>query len=325
MTSKWFFCLAAAMCAALLCFPGTGTAAGLLDGLFGGDPKPFECAFEEDHNPPLDENSEAHKLYLQARDLENSKPVLSKDEQANISLMYIQAMEQGHWKAKAQMVARYLDGVGVRRSSARATQAAYELMQQGVPIGYFNFGLFKTKGWGTGQDGKEGMQLIHKAAALGSKDAQYMLGEYYIYKRFNDVLGLKYHVCAMRQGHAVSAEAISAYLEIVEKNNPMYVEYLLRAGGMGSVVSLAMVIQVFSAESPNTNKGYPANPRIATFVQDRCDQLDSNPKLRFPHISKEIQLPEHPIQGNGRQLPSKLKEACGGMWPDEAYPDLKEW
>ncbi len=49
-------------CAFLFLAPGTGTAAD------------FQCAFEKDHNPPVDENSEAHKLYLQARELENAKP-----------------------------------------------------------------------------------------------------------------------------------------------------------------------------------------------------------------------------------------------------------
>ena len=47
--------------------------------------------------------------------------------------------------------------------------------------------------------------------------------------------------------------------------------------------------------------------------------------LFFPKIAQERPLPEYPIQGKGHQLPSKLKEACEGMWPDEAYPELKEW
>lgn len=287
-------------------------------------PPPYECAFEKDFNPPLDLNSEAHKLYLQAREFQYAKPYRTPQEEENITAMFLEAAQQGHWKAKAEMVYRYANAVGTDPSSAYASDLAEELAKAGVPIGYFNLGLFISEGRGVIRDEKKGMELIHKAAELGSPDAQYMLGEHYIYSKYDAVRGFKYHVCAMRQGHGKSINAIAAFLKI-EKNYPMAVEYLLRAGGQGSREALIMLKVAFLSDNPTANWGFNHSPAMADYVSKHYDLLLKDPRQRFPNIGKNIKIPEHPILGNGRHLPSKLKEACGGMWPDEAYPELKDW
>lgn len=293
--------------------------------IFSNTPRNFEYAFEKDHNPPLDLNSDAHKIYSQARDFENSKPALTPIERENLTAMYQEAAAMGHWKAKAEMLYRYANGIGVEKSSLDAADLARELVKIGVPIGYFNLGLLTLQGKGRVRDEKKGMELIHKAAELGSPDAQYMLGEHYIYSEHNDVLGLKYHVCAMRQGYGKSANAISVYMEI-EKNYPMAVEYLLRAGGMGYEPAFTSLKVVFnSPDKPNTNLGFAQSAYMMEYADRHYKIIRSDPRHRFPSIGKECQVPTHPTLGNGRQLPSKLQEACGGMWPDEAYPELKDW
>jgi TPR repeat protein len=313
-------------CVALFYFPRTGEAfmSDVLSNMFGSQPS-FACALEKDHNPPLDLNSEAHKLYTQARDYENARPARIPDgEEENLTAMYLEAAKMGHWKAKAEMVYRYANGIGIGRSSGSAVDLSEELVKAGVPIGYFNLGLFTMRGKGTLRNKKKGMELIHKAAGLGSRDAQYMLGEHYIYSEHDDVLGLKYHVCALRQGHAKSARAIARYLQI-EETYPMAVQYLLRAGGLGHTGALVSLEVIFSSSKPNVSLGYNQNAQIVSQVSHYYDLLKQDPRRRFPNIGKECRLPAHPTLGDGRQLPSKLREACGGMWPDEAYPELKDW
>lgn len=285
----------------------------------------FECAFEKDHNPPLDLNSDSHKIYTQARDFENAKFMRTDAEEANLAEMYYQAAANGHWKAKAEMVYRYMNGLGVKKNTMRAYLYIKDLTELNAPIGWYNMGIFRLKGYGPDpKSEKVGWELIHKAAELGSADAQYMLGEHYIYKMNDDVAGLRYHVCAMRQGKAKSADAISVFLKM-EKNYPMAVEYSLRAGGLGHESSLVSLESIFRSNKPEVNYGYSPNTMVLSCVAKHYDLLEKNPRLRFPQISKECPLPEHPVLGNGRQMPSKLKEACGGKWPDEAYPDLKDW
>lgn len=84
---------------------------------------------------PQDERSEAHKLYVRAREMETSTSHPTQEEEAGITAIYLEAANAGHWKAKAHMVYRYANGIGIKRNILLAADLAKELAKEGTSGG----------------------------------------------------------------------------------------------------------------------------------------------------------------------------------------------
>lgn len=311
-------CLAVVWCICLLCLPGTGIASPV-------ELPHYECVLEKDNAPALDENSEAHALFMRVQKRIKSKPPLTPEEETQLFSMCQKAARMGHWRAEATLVKFFAYGIGTEQDGGAAVAVAMKLAKAELPVGYFSLGALHTLGIGVVADEAKGMELIHTAAARGYADAQYFLGEDYLHGKRDTSAGLKYHVCAMRQGHARATAALATFL-MTEGNTPMYAEYALRAAGQGDQKSLPMLRLVFdSPEDLNLGQGFDPNPAFVALLDTYAERLGKDPELRFPAIGKECPLPMHPRLGNGSQLPSKLKDAFGGKWPDEVFVDLQNW
>lgn len=110
----------------------------------------------------MDERSEAHKFYLRAREMETSKSDHTPEEQANITAMYLEAAQAGHWKAKAHMAYRYANGIGVEQNILLAADLAKELAREGTAG---SLDLFTKQSKDTSGNEEKGEKPMHKTAA----------------------------------------------------------------------------------------------------------------------------------------------------------------
>ena len=138
--------------------------------------EPFICAFEKDHLPDVD--PELERQYQEIRAYEK-KQIPNKDE-VNITNQYQLLADHGHWKAASQLATRYLYGKGAEQSYFKALEWFQWMADRDIPLGYYNLGVMAEKGLALKED-KEGAWLYyHRAAQLGSPQAQYRLADIYI-------------------------------------------------------------------------------------------------------------------------------------------------
>ena len=325
------FLLAAAVFLAVLpgCLSSTGPGAkdrdpgpypersfmSFLDGL--GVAPSWECVRMADHVPPLP--PEADKIFQAARALEK-RGDLSPEEKQTVADGYRKAAEMGHWKAMNNLLACYLYGTCTPRDWGKARELADQLIALNVGSGWYARYIMERDD-----------EFLHKAADLGEPNAQYKLGFYYVYPEDRDILGLRYLVCATRQGHGQAAYEVGKYLEIF-KNYYMAVEYYYRAISLGHDMAAFELYGVFHPEyEPDDfghNLGFQVSaPPFCTYSEmfrKLSHELEKNPGTRIPDLFKKYPLPPNAAmtREQSRAKSSPLKDAFGGKWPDEIFPDL---
>lgn len=286
---------------------------------------PWECAFERDHVPPV--TPEADKIFQAARAMQRDTPNPTEADKIRIFQMYKQAADMGHWKAMHNLANCYLNKWGTKFSVTAPDEIYEAMMARGIPSGYMGKALLTRRGWAVEQDPKEARRLMHKAADLGSPIAQYELGMYYYLIEHRSSQGFAYNICATRQGYAKSAYQVGYQLSS-EGNLPMALEYYYRGAALGHSISAMSVEDVFSeregGESLQTTLGFNENLEIAKAFSEYYDFLLNRPDRRIPDIFKNNPIPAHPSisREQSRDMPSKLKDAFGGRWPDEIFPEL---
>lgn len=285
---------------------------------------PWECSMMADHVPPLPE--EVDKLFQETRALEKQGKLTSGEEE-QVFEGYEKAASMGHWKAMNNLLACYMYGRGTEVNYEKAHQLAEQLISMKVGLGYYAKYILLKKGWGVTSDSKQADKNLHLAADYGVPHAQYELGIYYLYPERREVQGLKYLVCAARQGHAEAASDIGIYLDMFE-NKRMAVEYFYRAVSLGFDRAALRLYTIFDSRNKpddfRNNYGFKANDELARSFYGYYKYLNKHPGTRIPDLFKKYPLPENVLmtREQSRAMPSKLKDAFGGRWPDEIFPEL---
>ena len=278
----------------------------------------WECTRMADRLPPLP--PEADKIFKAARALEK-RGNLTLREKGEVFNGYKKAAEMGHWKAMNNLIACYMS---TSAGSEKALEVSAQLIAMNVPRGWYVRSLLYR-----GISADLANEYLHKAADLGDPDAQYALGYHYLYPEDRDILGLRYLVCAARQGHGQAAYEIGKYLEIF-KNYYMAVEYYYRAVSLGHYMAALELSGVFHPEyAPDDfrhNLGFQvsSSPELHDAFDKYYRLLKKEPGTHLPDLFKKYPLPPNAAmtREQSRAKSSPLKDAFGGKWPDEIFPDL---
>ena len=286
---------------------------------------PWECSRMADHVPPLP--PEADKIFQAARSLEKSGKLTSNEEE-EVFEGYQKAAAMGHWKAMNNLMACYLYGSGTDVDYARAAELADQLIALDVGSGWYARYILYKNGWGLPADAEQADACLHRAADVGEPNAQYELGMRYLYPEQRDIQGLRYLVCAVRQGHGEAAYEIGIYMEMFS-NYYMAVEYLYRGAALGHAMAAFALYGVFHPEYESDdvthNLGFQtSSPDFSNAFRKYFHLLKDNPGTRIPDLFKKHPLPPNAVMSReqSRAMPSLLKDAYDGTWPDEIFPDL---
>lgn len=133
----------------------------------------FNCAHEADHLPALD--PKADLLYQYARYLQKQSGPKDFDD---IVRYYRIAAAYGHYKANnnAQLLISQ-ELAHSPNAPKESVDLAAQLVEQGIPAGYYDIGHYLEIGYGLKQDPDVSLRYFRKAADLGSPQAQYYVGE----------------------------------------------------------------------------------------------------------------------------------------------------
>jgi len=148
----------------------TGAALTLLLLLTGAPamawPK-FTCAYEKDHNPPLD--VEAEGWFQHARHLEKVEGV--KDWPRIVGL-YEKAIARDHWKAMHNLARLYRTGwpgrPGVEKNTGKMLDLYERMVELKIPLGYYNWAVAAESGRGMLRSDHMASSYMFQAAQLGS-------------------------------------------------------------------------------------------------------------------------------------------------------------
>ncbi|WP_339548471.1 tetratricopeptide repeat protein [Pseudomonas sp. RA_35y_Pfl2_P32] len=272
----------------------------------------FTCAYEKDHNPPLD--AEAERWFQQARALEKVRGV--KNWRSIVGL-YEKAIAKDHWKAMHNLAGLYRTGwpgqPGVEKDISKMLDLYERMVKLKVPLGYYNWAVVAERGRGVLKSDRMASSYMFQAAQLGSPLAQVRIGNYFSFElprdKQDDQMAEPYFRCAGAQHVPEAIIETAAFYEISKKNKPRSLFYYQRAASLGSFTGLSNLKGAFKTEpEPMYNFGYKPDPKLHELYADLSEQLDADPNLRFPNLMKDHPLPAHPIQGFDAEHPDRRPE-----------------
>lgn len=274
----------------------------------------WECVRMADHVPPLP--PEADELFQLVRNLE--KVATSPEEIQAVADGYQMAASLGHWKAMNNLMVCYLYGTCTPRDWGKARELADQLIAMNVGSGWYARYVMERND-----------EFLQKAADLGEPNAQCKLGYHYLYPKGQEIRGLRYLVCATRQGHGEAAYEIGIYLKMF---NSYYkaVEYFYRGAALGHYMAALELSNVFHPEYGPADVVHTlgfqgsASPELHDAFDKYYRLLKKEPGTRLPDLFKKHPLPPNIVTTREKSLAksSRLKDAFGGKWPDEIFPDL---
>jgi TPR repeat protein len=177
----------------------------------------FTCAHEASLIPKRDPI--ADQLFLRARWLQR-KNTMANDpaKYPEIERFYRIAAAYGHDKAMNNLGEMLMRGQSdADDAETLPVEITLDMIQRGIPRGYFNMGALLNRGYGVEQDKKASLKYYRKAADLGNPDAQYLVGEKLrsLTIDYPVPFGIGYDMirCAADQGHAKAAFITAIHLE----------------------------------------------------------------------------------------------------------------
>ena len=272
----------------------------------------FTCAYEKDHNPPLD--AEAERWFQQARALERARAV---KESRTIIELYEKAIAKDHWKAMHNLAGLYRTGwpgrPGIEQDTGKMLQLYERMVQLRVPLGYYNWAVIAEHGRGVLQSHRMASSYMFQAAQLGSPLAQVRIGNYLAFELPKDKqdqrMAERYFRCAGAQDTPEAIIEAAAFYEIAKENMPLALFYYQRSASLGSLSGIMSLIGAFSAQpQPIDNFGYHPDEKLHEFYSGLMKQLDVDPERRFPNLMKDHPLPAHPKQGFDAEHPNRRPE-----------------
>ena len=237
----------------------------------------FTCAYEKDHLPKLD--PDADKLYRYARWL--TKNQIEKEDPTRYPEMarYDRiATAHGHYKANLDL--RDMIGQGQAHSDDPVKETldlTQELIDRGIPGGYYDMGRYLKAGYGVKQDDELANRYYRKAADMGNPEAQYLVGDKLssltISKPIPFAIGNQMQKCAAEQGHGKAALEYGTQM-VLEKKYAEAIKYFelgTKWGEAGAATSL--------------KNGFGPIPAAQREWQDIGLQQDPERALRYRSIA----------------------------------------
>ena len=251
----------------------------------------FTCTHEAEHLPPLDPDADQlfrYGRYLQKRDG-------SKDFD-QIARYYRIAAAHGHYKANHN--AQLLVSQGTASSPYAMREAigwATQLVDQGIPAGYYDIGHYLKLGYGFKQNEEMALRYIRKAADLGNPDAQYYVGDLLAPFDMAPEIAQQMQRCAAEQGHAEAAVDLGFSLKGDKKYREAAEVFQLGVVAGNSLAAMKLE-NAFDAPPQSDELSYLALDRDSERVRrykligQFLDKNElSNPKV--PDIDRIVPLP----------------------------------
>ncbi|WP_431227490.1 SEL1-like repeat protein [Burkholderia contaminans] len=251
----------------------------------------FTCTHEANHLPSLDPKADA--LFQYARYLQKRNGPKDFDD---VVRYYRIAAAYGHYKANDN--AQLLISQELAHSPAPAKEAvdlASQLVEQGIPAGYYNIGHYLETGYGLKQDNEMSLRYFRKAADLGNPDAQYYIGELLAPRDNAPAIAKQMRECATAQGNGKAANMLGADL----MTDGFYQEALKafqKGAESGDSQSTFMLEHAFQGPPKSDALYYlalsndPERTRRYELIGKFIDSNDGrNPKV--PEIDKIVPLP----------------------------------
>ena len=250
----------------------------------------FSCVHEAEHLPALD--PEADVLFRYARYLEKQK---GPKEYEGVARYYRIAAAYGHYKANNNLQQLVSHGLASSPLAQKeSVDLAAQLIDEGVPSGYYDIGYYLKLGYGLKQDQEMSLRYIRKAADLGNANAQFYVAQLLAPMDRAPEIARKMRRCAAEQGHGDAA----GWLGIHFQDNGFFTEAMpvfqmgVRAGDM---TSASFLEEGFSGhpEGDMYYLGVAADPERArrySKIRELFRRFDGrNPKV--PDIDKIVPLP----------------------------------
>ncbi|PTR02107.1 hypothetical protein C8K18_104410 [Paraburkholderia sp. GV068] len=250
----------------------------------------FICVHEADHLPPLDQQADAlfsYGRYLQKQDG-------PKDFNA-VARYYRIAAAWGHYKANHNLQLLVSQGLADSADAPKETvDLAAQLVQQGVPGGYFDIGHYLEIGYGLKQDSEMALRYFRKAADLGSPEAQYYVADLLSPRDKAPEISRQMMECATGQGYGKAAR----YLGIDLSTNKLYAEAVQafqKGAKAGDSESNSFLEDGFNTQ-PSDLLNYmalPVDPERSRRYKVIGDFIDNNDGLnpKVPDIDQIVPLP----------------------------------
>lgn len=270
----------------------------------------FICAYEKDHNPPLD--AEAERWFQQARYLEKELSDWPK-----VVELYEKAIAKDHWKAMHNLANLYRTGwpgnPGVEQDTSKMLDLYERMVELKVPLGYYNWAVSAEQGRGILRSERMASSYMFQAAQLGSPLAQVAIGNFFAFGlpqgQQDNEQAEPYFRCAGAQDNPVALIETAAFYEISKENKPRALFYYQRAASLGSTSAINTLTGVFDdPPSASGNLGYRPDRKTYKFYESLYEQVRANPELRFPNLTSEHPLPPHPVQGYDAEYPDRRFE-----------------
>ncbi|WP_174875905.1 SEL1-like repeat protein [Vogesella oryzae] len=224
----------------------------------------FSCSHEQARIPKP--HPEAEQLFKHARWLQ--KRNLLKDDPAqypDIERLYRIAAAWGHDKANHNLALLLIRGHSDADDVISLPVAlAQDLIQRGIPQGYYDMGALLTKGYGVVESEASALQYLRHAADLGNPDAQYYVGDQLFNLSidypvpFN--IGLQMKKCAAEQGHSEAAFEYAIRMKN-SKNYSEALKYFQLAVKAGNETVAFKLGKVFLAPPPSDELDYLAQEK----------------------------------------------------------------
>lgn len=256
----------------------------------------FSCVQEEDYLPPLD--PEADIWFKEARRLEIKKGPKDFD---HIAFLYRQAVAKGHYKAIGNL--QNMIAVGQAEPLAGKTRPeevidlTEKLTKMDIPFGYYIMGTYLQRGYGVKQDPDAALQYFLKAAVMGNADGQLAIGELFLNAKtplYRPSLGINMINCSALHGNPNAAYFLALYYKIREHQFKLSLEYFQLAIRYGHEQSAYKLTQVFNTSDQQNELDYMGqivDPERVHRYKMIEEELNSNPRAKFPDIDKIVPLP----------------------------------
>ena len=250
----------------------------------------FTCVHEVDHLPPLDQQADAlfsYGRYLQKQDG-------PKDFNA-VARYYRIAVAWGHYKANHNLQLLVSQGLADSPDAPKETvDLAAQLVQQGVPGGYFDIGHYLEIGYGLKQDSEMALRYFRKAADLGSPEAQYYVADLLSPRDKAPEISRQMMECATGQEYGKAAN----YLGIDLSTNKLYpdaIEAFQIGVAAGNTQSASFLKNAFDTEPSDAlyyvglQKDSERSSRYELIWEFLNNNDGRNPKV--PDIDQIVPLP----------------------------------
>lgn len=251
----------------------------------------FTCAYEADHLPPLDPDADA--LFQYARYLQKRRGAKDFNE---VAKYYRIAAAHGHYKANSNLQLLVSQGLAYSPlASKESVDLASQLVDAGVPSGYYDIGYYLNLGFGLKQDGEMALRYFRKAADLGNAEAQFYVGNLLAPIDNAPEVARQMRQCASDQGHGKAASKLGTNLS----GNGHFAEAVAayqKGVAAGETLAALSLQHGFDGPPPSDSLYYLALPfdpervrryeMIRTFLRRNEGR---NPKI--PDIDQIVPLP----------------------------------